>query len=358
MSSNDPQPGQGARSRRGLFIACVGVLGVGLGAWGGCLAAGDAARAWRALLVNFVYFTPLAAGLATWPAVVMASRGAWMGPARRLALAAVGFAPVSLAAYLALCLGVEHWAPWLHAEDLPNRAWLNAPFLLTRDGVALAVFWGLAWRFAVRARTGRPIRLAIAVILAYAIAFSLIGFDLIMALDPHWYSTLLGGYVFMTGMYGAAAAWTLLVIVRRTGATPDRLGDLGNLLIAFSLIASYLMFSNLLPIWYENLPHETRYVAPRLNFATWQPVGVALLVVVYLGPLALLLPRGLKRTAWYLGAVAGLVLVGLWVERWWLVVPTLGGPPTPGVADASLAAAFLAALVLALRTAPAGEGGP
>ncbi len=328
--------------------ACAGVFVGALLLWGWCLGAGDADRAWRALLVNFVYFTPLAAGVATWPAVVMLSRGGWLGPARRAALAAVAFAPVSLVAYLALCLGVSHWAPWLHARELPNRAWLNAPFLLVRNGVALGVFWALAWWFAARARTGRPVRLGIAVILAYATAFSLLGFDLVMALDPFWYSSLFGGYFFMSGMYGGMAAWTLAVLVRRMGATPDRLHDLGNLLLAFSLITTYLMFSQLLPIWYENLPQETRQVAPRLNFAAWQPVGVGLLATFYLGPLVLLLTRWSKRTGWFLGAVAGLVLASHWVERWWLVAPTTGGPASPGLADGSMAAAFLAALVLSL----------
>jgi hypothetical protein len=39
--------------------------------------------------------------MATWPAVVLASRGTWMGPARSAALAAAAFAPAALAAYLA-----------------------------------------------------------------------------------------------------------------------------------------------------------------------------------------------------------------------------------------------------------------
>ncbi len=349
MSWNDPHPGSPESPRRWVAVVCVAVLVVALAAWVGCLAAGDSARAWRALLVNFVYFAPLAGGIAIWPAIVMISRGTWMGPAQGPALAAVAFAPVSLIAYLGLCIGVAHWAPWLRAEGLPNRAWLNAPFLLVRDGVALAAFWGVAWLFAVRARAGRPVGLGVAAILAYSVAFSLIGFDLVMALDPHWYSTLFGGYFFMSGIYSGMAAWILTVLARRAGATPDRLHDLGNLLLAFSLITAYLMYSQVLPIWYENLPQETRYVAPRLNFGTWRPVGVGLLATFYLGPLALLLTRWSKRTGWFLGGVAGLVLVSHWVERWWLVAPTTRGAVAPGLADGSIAAAFLAALLLSLR---------
>ena len=74
----------------------------------------------------------------------------------------------------------------------------------------------------------------------------------------------------------------------------------------------------------------------------------ALLAVVYLGPLALLLTIRAKRSRGYLGTVALLVLCGLWVERWWLVTPTLGQKLHLGEADIFMCAAFIGALIVGI----------
>ena len=84
-----------------------------------------------------------------------------------------------------------------------------------------------------------------------------------MALDPHWYSLLFGGYFFISGMYIAVAAWVAPSATVDDRSTPDHLHDLGKLVVAFSLLTTYMMYSQLLPIWYENLPEEIRFLVPR-----------------------------------------------------------------------------------------------
>jgi len=75
-------------------------------------------------------------------------------------------------------------------------------------------------------------------------------------------------------------------------------------------------------------------------------VSLALLATCYFGPLVLLLTVWAKRSRPMLGAVAALVLAGMWVERWWLVTPTLSDRVTLGLTELSITAASLAALVL------------
>jgi len=344
----------GARSGRMLFWLAVFVAG--LAGWIVCAATADTERAWRALLISFIYFTPLAAGMVVWPAAVMGSRGRWAKTIEQPALAGVAFAPVSLLTFAALWFGRGRWAGWMHYKHLPNAAWLNATFLFARDGVALLALWALAAWFVVRRQRGRPVALACGVAFAYCVVFTLLGFDMVMALDPHWFSTLFGGYFFVSGLYAALAAWTLIVALRSAAPEKERLHDLGKLMVAFSLLTAYMMFSQLLPLWYENLPNEVRYVVPRLSFERWGWVSAGLLAVIYLGPLAVLLTRWSKRTPKFLGTVALAVLVGLWMERWWLVTPTLGGALVIGWTEASITAAFVAALALGiecfLRSAP------
>ena len=288
--------------------------------------------------------------MVVWPATVMLSRGRWMGPMQAVALSGTALAPLSLAAFIVLWLGRAHWVPWLNDATLPNRAWLNDRLLFVRDGAALAIWWLAAWAFARRARQGAPKVLAGWVAFLYAIVFSLLAFDLVMALEPRWFSTLFGAYFFITGMY-AAIALLALAAARRRGLDRDLLHDFGKLVLTFSIMATYLMYSQLLPIWYENLPNEILFAVPRMSRLPWLGVSLALLAVVYLGPLVLLLTVKAKRTPWYLGAVSALVLAGLWVERWWLVAPAFGPGVGFGAADVSLCAAFVGALGLAVSRA-------
>jgi hypothetical protein len=340
----------GARSVRTLFWTALFVAG--LAGWVVCAATADAERAWRALLINFIYFTPLAAGMVVWPAVVMASRGRWAATIEQPALAGVAFAPVSLLTFAALWFGRANWAGWIRYKDLPNAAWLNTTFLFARDGAALAVLWALAARFVARRRRGRPVALACWLAFAYCVVFTLLGFDMVMALDPHWFSALFGGYFFVSGLYAALAAWTLIVALRSAAPDKERLHDLGKLMVAFSLLTAYMMFSQLLPLWYENLPNEVGAIVPRLRFERWGWVSAALLAVIYLGPLAILLTRWSKRTPKFLAAVALAVLAGLWVERWWLVTPALGGARVIGWTELFITAAFAAALALGIECFP------
>lgn len=332
-------------------LVWLGVLVVGVAGWTSLFLLKDAAVAWQAVLVNFLYFTPLAAGMVVWAAIVTACRGTWMGESRATALLGLWFAPVSIAAYFLLWIGVQSWAGWLRYDDLKNAAWVNSSFIYVRDGVALIVFWVLAYWFARRSKDGTHRGLAGLFILTYCLVFSLIGFDLVMALDPHWVSSLFGGYFFISGLYIAVAAWTLLSLMERPSARLTPVADLAKLIVAFSLLTTYMMYSQLLPMWYENMPHEVRFVIPRLQFTPWSGLSLVLLTTIYLGPLVFLLPRKAKTNVNYMRAAALLILVGMWFERWWLVGPTLGQPLSLNLPNIFAALMFLSlfALLISLR---------
>jgi hypothetical protein len=345
----ESQPGQG-RSHRRLALAGWGAAcALGLAAWVACASGPDPARAWRALLINFLFFTPLAAGMVVWPALLTSARAKWLAPVRRSAMVAVAFAPVSLAAFVALWFGRRHWALWMNEPDLHNSAWLNETFLFSRDAVALLLLWALAVIYVAGMRRWKTKKLPALLVLAYALVFSLLGFDMVMALDPHWFSALFGGYFFISGMYGAVVAWTIVTLHHRPLPDRDRLHDLGKLIVTFSLLTMYMMYSQLIVIWYEQLPEEVRFVIPRLTLPPWVGVSAVLLGTVYLGPLVFLLPARAKRSAHYLGAVCAALLAGLWVERWWLVTPTSGGAMVLGLEELSITVAMAAAFGFAVQ---------
>lgn len=318
--------------------AWLAALALGLAFWLASFAFGPVA-AWRGLLTSFLFFTPLAGAMAVWPAVVQASKGRWAGDAEGLAASGLSFAPASLAVLVVLWIAAGVWAPW-PGRTFVQGAWLDANFLFARDVLALALFWASVRVYQRRRRDGGGQVAAPVCIIAYACVFSLLGFDLVMGLTPDWYSSLFGGYFFVSGLYAGVAAWAFLA-ARRPDPDPDRLHDFGKLVVAFCLLTTYCLYSQLLPIWYENLPYETGFVIPRLRFAPWRGVGMALVVLVYLGPLVMLLTVRAKRRPGSLAVVCLLILAGLWLERWWLVGPSLPGGPVFGLADLGAGLAML-----------------
>jgi len=336
------------------ILAMIALCAAGLAVW--IAIADDAARVWRAMLINFSFFTPLAGGLVAWSAIVRISRGRWAGRAERLPLSGLGFALPSLTMLGALWLASPHWAPW-YSMHLPQGLWLDNTFLFARDLLGLTAYWLAAWWY-VRQRTAGRRRTRLAgslLLLLYGAVFSLLGFDLVMGLDPYWSSSLFGSYFFVSGLYSGVAAWTLWSAIQGE-AEADQLHDLGNLVLAFSMLTTYMFFAQLLPIWYENLEPETRFVIPRMNEEGWRPLSIGLLACFYLGPMVMLFFTWVKRHRRSLAAVSTLILVAAWAERWWLVSPRfvprieLGAPEiAPAV---SLGALLLLACGLLLPRLP------
>jgi hypothetical protein len=308
-------------------------------------------RVWHGLLINFLFFTPLSAGMVAWSAVVQASRGRWAGSLEQLALAGRGGALPSLVILAVLWASSPIWSPaW--SRPLPQGQWLNRHFLFARDWAALAIYWIMAFIYTRQRAAGGGKTLGAFLIVAYGLVFSLLGFDLVMALDPKWYSTLAGGYFFVSGMYAAVAVWALLSAFRADG-TGDRLHDLGKIVVALSILTAYLAYAHVFVIWYENLPAETRFLVPRMNYSPWIVISWVIVGLVYLGPLILLLTVWSKRTRWFLASILIIVLAALWVERWWLVAPTFSEVrEIPHYVYASMVARFgapeLSALALLL----------
>jgi hypothetical protein len=150
-----------------------------------------------------------------------------------------------------------------------------------------------------------------------------------MSLDPHWYSTLAGGFFFIGTLYVGVAF--LAVAAARIGTRPElrpyvshgQLHDMGRLLLGFCMLWAYLFWSQYLVIWYGDLPEETAFVAHRTVDMPWAPLAWIVLLAAFVVPFVLLLSREIKRHALGLSVVAVIALAGMWLERFILVGPSL-----------------------------------
>jgi hypothetical protein len=161
-----------------------------------------------------------------------------------------------------------------------------------------------------------------------------VAFDGIMALQPHWFSNLLGGFYFMGSFLGAHM---LLALMSMYGAgqlgisdliSPKQRHDLGKLCFGFTVFWTYLMWAQFLVIWYGNLPEETGFVFARL-WGDWRPVGAAVLVGMFILPFFGLLGVAPKKVRVTMAFFALVSLLALWLERYLLVMPSVSALPGP-----------------------------
>ena len=188
----------------------------------------------------------------------------------------------------------------------------------------------------------------------YAVTFSLASADWIMALEPMWFSTMWGVYNFAGMILAALAVIVLFCVALSAPGRPlqgtfrtEHLHDLGKLLVGFSCFWMYIWFSQYMLIWYSNIPEETSYFVVRTHGA-WGPVVVVTLILNWLVPFLVLLPRPAKRSASVMTKVAIVLLVGRWVDLYLMVFPsTVGESPVFGIWEiATLACATAIGLYL------------
>jgi len=202
--------------------------------------------------------------------------------------------------------------------------------------------------YAVAHHDVRIHRLAPIYAVLYALVMSLIAFDMIMALQPHWFSNLLGGFYFMGSFLGALMLLALSSMygTQHLGVaemhSPKQRHDLGKLCFGFTVFWAYLMWAQFLVIWYGNMPEETGFVYARL-WGHWLPIGKLVVVGLFVIPFFGLLGVLPKKTRGTLAFFATLSLTALWLERYLLVLPSISPLPGPAFGVAELAPTFLMA---------------
>ncbi|HEY2290664.1 MAG TPA: hypothetical protein VGM86_08185 [Thermoanaerobaculia bacterium] len=333
----------------------------------------DPARGWTDLLVCAFLFLALALAGQVFLAIHYAASAGWWIAFRRVPEALMSLVPLAALPMLAIWLGRHALYSWTRPGALESdpvlkakSAYLNEPLFFFRMIFFLAL-WSLFSVFLRRASLAqdaaqpgltqhrRMVRLSAAFLVLFAITFSLASFDWLMSLQPRWTSTMFAIYMF-AGLFQAGIAAIALAVARlsRSGlegsVTPKHLHDLGKLLFAFSIFWAYIWVCQYLLIWYGNLSEEIPYFAVRARGA-WLPLFALAPVLRWLLPFAVLLPQWTKRNPRILSGVAGVVLLGSWLDIYMNVAPAVLPGPRLGAPELLITAGFAALLWLAATRA-------
>ena len=335
---------------------------------GALLAAAALPGAWLAPKVFFAawlaaawFSLGIALGTLTWLWIHRLTGGAWGDTLRAPILRLGERLPRVLLLFVPLAFGLPllyaAFDPASAATAAPSsahafvHAWQSPAFFIVRW-----ILYGAVWLvMARRARTLASSGEAAASLVLHLTLTTLASVDALVALVPGWSSSGFGLLALSGQAFGGLAAVTVLACrqIGRAGGQTKTEGspltrDLGNLLLAATLIWAYLAFMQFLIIWAENLPREISFYVPRLQTG-WVFAGAALIVWHLAVPFALLLFRSIKDSPRRLGAVAVAMVGAQMLDCVWLVVPSVAPHD---------AAAWLLSPLLLLGFALLAFGGP
>jgi hypothetical protein len=367
----------------GLFVFLVVV---GLATFIAQLVGNHPQRAWQAYLINFLLWSAVAQGGLLFSIVMHLTKARWSRPMQSLAESFAAFFPLSFVLFILLFLGKEYIFPWLHHDFHGQKLWLNLPFLFTRDLIGLLLLYGLGLAYLyyalrskldpeqpqgkVRAFLLRNVSdrqeevlrcsrlmtiLSVLYILAYALVLTLLAFDLVMSMEPPWFSTLFGAYAFAKAFYLGLTALMVLSAVfylsrgGESGLTSSHFHDLGKLLFAFCLVWADFFYVQLLVIWYGNISEEASYVIQRTMVSPWKVLAWSIFFISFIIPFLVLINRKVKEKPVIMLILCFLIFVGLWLEHLLLVGPALSHQAQSlpvGLTDGLITLGFLGLMAL------------
>jgi len=342
------------------FVA-VGIIGFAVG-----LIGNNSYQAWQALLVNTMFFTGIALGGLAFSVIFTITGAIWGRPFKRLAEALSAFLPIGAILFCLLFFGADHFFEWMdHDKVIHTKAgWLNFPFFLIRNVLFIGlVTAGVAYylKTVIRPDIGLGAKLSnfsnsfadqfvknytsqekeekcsiekariLAVILAicFFLLSTLLAFDWIMSIDQEWFSTMFGVQYAIASLIGAAASLLIISGIAKNKfqldeyITLDRYHDLSKLTFAFCALWTYMIFAQVLVIWYGNLPEETPYMILRMQSLEWGWMFWFIFVLMFIIPFFGLMSRTACKSVWFSRLIAVDILIGAWLEKYFLIVPSI-----------------------------------
>jgi hypothetical protein len=334
------------------------LAGVALVGWAGVVLGLSVARVEThfAYLTAFAFVASIALGALLFLMIMYAVGAKWNAVIRRLNECIVSVIPVLAVCFLPIAFGLRDLYPWTAAAtSFPEheqhaiahkQAYLNIPFFLIRAGVYFAL-WTLAALVLCRWSTRRDARaldvpsdvphakeraFSSAVLPLVALALTFAAFDWLMSLQPFWISTVFGVYYFAGGFVASLGLIAVLShLARRSSAElirPPHFYALGRLMFGFTVFWVYIAFFQAMLMNLANRPEEVAFYVRRLD-GGWKALAWALLFVRFVIPFFVLLPRDIKFNSRAMAIVGSGLIVGHYLDIYWLVMPVQAGHGLP-----------------------------
>lgn len=303
----------------------------------------DSHRAFYNYILMYSFIVSIGVGSLGLVALEYIVDAAWSTPFRRISEFLAFLIPFLLILAIPIIFGIHDLYHWSHKEALETdpilqgkAPYLNTAFFIIRV-FACILIWMLFY-FLITKNSEKQditkeyglltknIKLSIGFAPLLIITLTITAIDLIMSLEPHWYSTMFGVYYFSgTAVAGLAATTLLAVILKEKGYLHPQIQDrlyhsMGTLLFGLNVFWAYIAFSQFLLIWYADIPEETFWMMHRMH-GSWGVVSLALFFIHFIIPFIILLPGRAKTNFRTLKIMAIWLLFAHILDLYWLIMP-------------------------------------
>ena len=316
-------------------------------------------RPYSALYVAAFFFFMIALGVLAFYAVQYASQAGWSPVLFRVMEGITSYVfPGGLIVLLIVFIADKHLFIWLDPDVVAHdtliqgkESWLNKPWFFIR-GLIFLGGWSLYRYFSRKFSVAQDnadvndnryfkknFRISAAFLVFFIYTESMMSWDWIMSVDPHWFSTLFGWYV-LAGMLvcGITVIAMVAIYLKSKGlleyVNDSHIHDLAKFMFGFSIFWTYLWFSQFMLIWYSNIPEEVTYFVTRIEDYNLPFFGMVAMNFVF--PLLLLMNSDYKRINWFVIMAGIVILCGHYVDifnmimpatvgdRWFIGIPEIG----------------------------------
>ena len=306
-------------------------------------------KPWAALYVAAFFFMMISLGTLAFYAIQRAAQAGWSILLFRVMEGITGYLlPGTLIVFALLVLSgmhLNHLFIWMDPEVVAHDkiiqgkvAYLNVPFFLAR-----AAFYILGWnfyryisrKFSLAQDEANDIsnykknfRWSAGFLVFFIVTESMMSWDWIMSIDPHWFSTLFGWYVFASMFVTGITVIALITIyLKSKGYLPEvnnsHIHDLGKFMFGVSIFWTYLWFSQFMLIWYSNIPEEVTYYLTRIEDYNLPFFGMVVMNFVF--PLLVLMNSDYKRMNYIIVGVGIVIVLGHYIDIFNMIMPSAVG---------------------------------
>ena len=306
-------------------------------------------KPWAALYVAAFFFFMIALGALAFYAVQRASQAGWSPLLFRVMEGITSYlVPGGIIVFVILVLSVmhmNHLFVWMDADVVAHdkllqgkAGFLNPTFFLVRAVIFLGG-WILYREYSRKLSLKQDesddnsnfklnFKISAAFLVFYLISESMMSWDWIMSVDPHWFSTLFGWYVFASMFVSGITVIAMVTIYLKSKdylpeVNDSHIHDLAKFMFGMSVFWTYLWFSQFMLIWYSNIPEEVTYFVTRIEDYNLPFFGMVAMNFVL--PILLLMNSDYKRINWFVIMTGIIILAGHYMDIFNMIMPSTVG---------------------------------
>jgi len=311
-------------------------------------------KPWAAVYVAALFFMLISLGVLAFYAIQNVAQAGWSPVLYRVMQGLTAYLPVgSVIFFILLVLSAFHFNHlfvWMDPElvkvDGPKfdkliagkQGYLNEYAWLIRAAIFL-IGWNL-YRYFSRKNClaqdeasdnsfyKKNFKISAGFLVFFIVTESIMSWDWIMSVDPHWFSTLFGWYVFASFFVSGITVIALATLYLKSKGylehvNTSHIHDLAKFMFGISIFWTYLWFSQFMLIWYSNIPEEVTYFVTRIEQYNLPFFGMLALNFIF--PFLILINSDFKRITWIIVMGGTVILFGHYIDFFTMIMPATVG---------------------------------